>query len=85
MKKHLTLLFRDLVNVRRVFILPMSATNTSLAFNTGTDVQVLLDSSVGQPIAQIFYQSFGQKGTLAMWSIIIATQLVVTGSTLHIV
>lgn len=63
----------------------MSATNTSLAFNTGTDVQVLLDSSVGQPIAQIFYQSFCQKGTLAMWSIIIATQLVVTGSTLHIV
>ena len=44
----------------------------------GSDIQALLDSNVGQPMAQIFYQSFGQKGTLAVWSIVVIVQSVVT-------
>ena len=44
----------------------------------GGDIQALLDSNVGQPMAQIFYQSFGQKSTLAVWSIVVIVQLVVT-------
>jgi len=54
-----------------------------LAFCIGSDIQVLLDSNMGQPMAQIFYQSFGQKGTLAIWSIVVIVQLVNTESTLH--
>lgn len=44
----------------------------------GNDVQAILNSSVGQPMAQIFYQSFGQKGTLAVWSTVVVVQLVIT-------
>lgn len=50
----------------------------------GSDIQALLDSKIGQPMAQIFYQSFGQKGTLAIWSIVVIVQsVVITTSTLH--
>jgi len=51
----------------------------------GSDIQVLLDSNIGQPMAQIFYQSFGQKGTLAIWSIVVIVQSVIThkAPTLH--
>lgn len=48
--------------------------NVILAFFMGTDIQLLLDNDVGQPMAQIFYQSFGQKGTLAIWSVIVIVQ-----------
>ena len=51
----------------------------------GGDIQALLDSDVGQPMAQIFYQSFGQKGTLAIWSVIVIAQSVITISTLYCV
>jgi hypothetical protein len=47
----------------------------------GSDIQALLDSDVGQPMAQIFYQSFGQKGTLAIWSVIVIVQSVISKST----
>ena len=49
-----------------------------LAFNMGSDVQALLNNDVGQPMAQVFYQSFGQKGTLAVWSIVVVAQSVMT-------
>jgi hypothetical protein len=49
----------------------------------GSDIQALLDNNIGQPMAQIFYQSFGQKGTLAIWSIVVIVQSVITISTLH--
>ena len=49
----------------------------------GNDINVLLNSNIGQPMAQLFYQSFGQKGTLAIWSIVIITQLVVIISAIN--
>ena len=61
------------------------AINVVLAFFMGGDIQALLDSDVGQPMAQIFYQSFGQKGTLAIWSVIVIAQSVTTISTLYCV
>ena len=62
---------------------PIPAINMALAFCMGSDIQALLDSNVGQPMAQIFYQSFGQKGTLAVWTIVVIVQSVITGSILH--
>ena len=53
------------------------AINIVLAFCMGNDIQALLDSDIGQPMAQMFYQSFGQKGTLAIWSIVVIVQLVI--------
>ena len=44
----------------------------------GSDIQALLDSNIAQPMAQIFYQSFGQKGTLAIWSIVVIVQSAIT-------
>lgn len=49
----------------------------------GGDIRALLDSDVGQPMARIFYQSFGQKGTLAIWGVIVIAQLVIIGTTIH--
>lgn len=49
----------------------------------GNDIQALLSSDVGQPMAQIFYQSFGQKGTLAIWSVIVIVQLVIIKTIIH--
>ena len=54
-----------------------------LAFCMGSDIRALLDSNVGQPMAQIFYQSFGQKGTLAIWSIIVVVQSVIIGTAIR--
>lgn len=61
------------------------AINVALVFCMGSDIQALLDNNIGQPMAQIFYQSFGQKGTLAVWSIVVIVQSVITGSlsTMH--
>ena len=41
------------------------AINVSLAFCMGNDIEGLMNSD--QPMAQIFFNSFGQKGTLAIW------------------
>ena len=60
------------------------AINVALAFCMGNDIQALLDNDVGQPMAQIFYQSFGRKSTLAVWSIVVIVQSVITGSVLQI-
>jgi hypothetical protein len=59
------------------------AINMALAFCMGSDIQALLNSNIGQPMAQIFYQSFGQKGTLAIWSIIVIVQSVIMISAIH--
>jgi hypothetical protein len=42
----------------------------------GTDMNGLLDSPIGQPMAQIFLNSFGQNGTLVLWSFVILVQCV---------
>lgn len=52
-----------------------SVINMSLAFCMGTDLQALSDSS--QPMAQIFFQSFGRRVTLLIWAFIVLVQLVV--------
>ncbi|TFK55154.1 amino acid transporter [Heliocybe sulcata] len=48
----------------------------ALAFCMGTDVESILTSPIGQPLAAIFYNSFGQKGTLAIWAIVIIFQFI---------
>jgi len=40
----------------------------------GGDLASLVDSD--QPMSQIFFQSFGQKPTLAIWSIVVVVQCV---------
>ena len=50
------------------------AINVALAFCMGTDLQAILDSNIGQPMATIFFNSFGQKGTLAVWAIVVLVQ-----------
>lgn len=44
-----------------------TAINIALAFCMGTDLDGIMASPSGQPMAQIFFNSFGQKGTLAIW------------------
>ncbi|KAG1851835.1 amino acid permease-domain-containing protein [Suillus subalutaceus] len=56
------------------------AINVSLAFCMGTDVSSLLDSPIGQPMAQIFFNSFGQNGTLALWSFVVLAQYMMGSS-----
>ncbi|KNZ79759.1 hypothetical protein J132_08762 [Termitomyces sp. J132] len=48
------------------------AVNISLAFCMGTDLEALNNSN--QPMAQIFFQSFGERGTLIIWAVIVITQ-----------
>lgn len=48
----------------------------SLAFCMGTGLQALVNSPIDQPMAQIFFNSFGQKGTLALWAMIVLVQCV---------
>ncbi|KAH0834010.1 amino acid/polyamine transporter I [Lanmaoa asiatica] len=43
--------------------------NVCLAFCMGTDIGSLINSP--QPMAQIFLNSFGQTGTLAIWSFVV--------------
>ncbi|KAG2135253.1 amino acid/polyamine transporter I [Suillus clintonianus] len=56
--------------------------NVSLAFCMGTDLEGILNSPIGQPMAQIFYNSFGQKGALVLWSLVIVAQYMMGSSCL---
>ncbi|KAG1893655.1 amino acid/polyamine transporter I [Suillus fuscotomentosus] len=56
--------------------------NVSLAFCMGSDIEGILESPIGQPMAQIFYNSFGQKGALALWSLVIVAQYMMGSSCL---
>ena len=58
------------------------AINVSLAFCMGTDLQTILDNPIGQPMATIFFNSFGQKGTLAIWAIVVIVQYMMGSSML---
>lgn len=64
------------------FALPL-AINVSLAFCMGTDIEGLLDNPIGQPMATIFFNSFGQKGTLAVWAIVVIVQYVLLLSSIY--
>jgi len=50
------------------------AINVVIAFCMGTDLDSIVNNQIGQPFATILFNSFGKKGALAVWSIIIATQ-----------
>ncbi|KAH8115111.1 amino acid transporter [Phellopilus nigrolimitatus] len=50
------------------------AINVSLAFCMGKDLEGILNSPIGQPMATIFTNSFGQKGTLGLWAIVVIVQ-----------
>ncbi|KAH0834008.1 amino acid/polyamine transporter I [Lanmaoa asiatica] len=54
------------------------AINISLAFCMGTDIGSLINSP--QPMAQIFLNSFGQTGTLAIWSFVVLGQYMMGSS-----
>uniref|UniRef100_A0A0W0G407 Putative amino acid transporter n=1 Tax=Moniliophthora roreri TaxID=221103 RepID=A0A0W0G407_MONRR len=56
------------------------AINMSLAFCMGTDLQALYDSE--QPMAQIFFNAFGQKGTLTLWAFVVIVQYMMGSSML---
>ncbi|KAG1792164.1 amino acid/polyamine transporter I [Suillus plorans] len=56
--------------------------NVCLAFCMGTDVGSLLSSPIGQPMAQILYNSLGQKKALALWCLIISTGYMVASNCL---
>ncbi|KAF5364943.1 hypothetical protein D9758_008081 [Tetrapyrgos nigripes] len=45
--------------------------NISLAFCMGTDVVSIVESPVGHPLAAILFNSFGRRGVLAVWSMVI--------------
>jgi len=50
------------------------AINIVLAFYMGPSLSAVLDTPIGQPMAQIFYTSIGPTGALALWSTIIVAQ-----------
>ncbi|KAK0209157.1 amino acid permease-domain-containing protein [Desarmillaria ectypa] len=56
------------------------AINMTLAFCMGTDLQAVYDSA--QPMAQILFNGFGQKGTLGIWAIIVLVQYMMGSSIL---
>ncbi|SJL00752.1 related to UGA4-GABA permease-also involved in delta-aminolevulinate transport [Armillaria ostoyae] len=53
------------------------AMNISLVFCMGRDYQSIIDSPIGQPMATIFFNSFGRTGTLIVWSFIILAQFAI--------
>jgi hypothetical protein len=57
-----------------------TAVNMTLAFCMGQDLEGLMNSSLGQPMAQIFLNSFGKTGTLAAWAFIILAQYMMGSS-----
>ena len=50
------------------------AVNVSLAFCMGKDLDSIINNGIGQPMATIFFNSFGQKGTLALWAVVVIVQ-----------
>ncbi|KAG2100162.1 amino acid permease-domain-containing protein [Suillus discolor] len=54
--------------------------NISLAFCMGTDVGSLLNSPIGQPMAQILFNSLGQQKALALWCLIIIAEYIMASN-----
>ncbi|QRV74843.1 amino acid permease [Ceratobasidium sp. AG-Ba] len=51
-----------------------TAMNIAIAFCMGSDIDAIINSDIGQPLAAIFFNSFGQKATLGIWSVVVLTQ-----------
>ncbi|KZO96991.1 APC amino acid permease [Calocera viscosa TUFC12733] len=56
------------------------AINVAMAFCMGPDLESIINSPIGQPMATIFFNSFGQRGTLAVWSVVIIVQYMIGSS-----
>ncbi|KAJ3557762.1 hypothetical protein NM688_g1293 [Phlebia brevispora] len=54
----------------------------AVAFNMGTDIETIMASPIGQPMATILFNSFGTRGTLVIWSFIVVAQWIVGVNTL---
>ncbi|EIW80593.1 hypothetical protein CONPUDRAFT_154619 [Coniophora puteana RWD-64-598 SS2] len=67
------------ISVISGFVLGL-AVNISLAFCMGPSTITLVDSPLGQPMAQIFSTSLGTRAGLALWSIVIVAQFSVGAS-----
>ncbi|KZV65289.1 amino acid transporter [Peniophora sp. CONT] len=46
----------------------------SIVFNMGTDLEAILASDIGQPMAVILFNSLGRSGTLAVWIVVVIVQ-----------
>ncbi|VDC04470.1 unnamed protein product [Peniophora sp. CBMAI 1063] len=46
----------------------------AIVFNMGTDLEAILASDIGQPMATILFNSFGKNGTLAVWIVVVLLQ-----------
>ncbi|KAI5984921.1 amino acid/polyamine transporter I [Pisolithus orientalis] len=58
------------------------AINIALVFCMGTDIEYTLNSPIGQPMAQIFFNSLGTKATLAVWTFVVIAQYMMGSSML---
>ncbi|KDR73321.1 hypothetical protein GALMADRAFT_251941 [Galerina marginata CBS 339.88] len=56
--------------------------NVALAFCMGKDTENILSSPIGQPMATILFNSFGQKGTLGVWAVVVIVQFTMGSSML---
>lgn len=64
----------NLTSLKNLSVDSLEAINVSLAFCMGTDIEGLMNNPIGQPMATIFFNSFGQKGTLAVWAFVVIVQ-----------
>ncbi|KAG7095094.1 hypothetical protein E1B28_005881 [Marasmius oreades] len=53
------------------------AINVALSFSMGNDIEAIINSPVGQPMATILLRSFGKKGTLVVWSFVVLAQFAI--------
>ncbi|KAJ7849614.1 APC amino acid permease [Mycena leptocephala] len=58
------------------------ALNVTIAFCMGTDIGDILGSATGQPMSAILFNSFGKKGALAIWSLVVVVQFMMGTSIL---
>jgi len=56
--------------------------NVAISFCMGTDVDSIVGNPIGQPVATILFNSFGQQGTLAIVSFLILAQFLMGADTL---
>ncbi|KAG2049922.1 amino acid transporter [Suillus hirtellus] len=56
--------------------------NISLAFCMGTDVGSVFNSPIGQPMAQILFNSLGQQKALALWCLVIIAEYMMASNCL---
>lgn len=61
----------------------IAAINMSLAFCMGGDLLTLISSE--QPMAAIFFNSFGHKPTLVIWSFVVLVQYMMGSSFVRII